>query len=387
MRITQIIQKTYPLNSKIKNAVIDFSQMTVSVVAIHTDKVSNGKPIIGYGFNSNGRYSQEGILKDRIIPRLLNANAEELLENNIDNLDPAKCYKVMMKNEKPGGHGERSVAIGTIDMAIWDIIAKIENKPLYKYLGEKYCNGVYKNEVYTYAAGGYYYEGKNVQRLQDEIKHYMDMGFNDCKIKVGAISQTDDLKRIEAVLKILDSGENLAVDVNGRFTLPQALDFLKEIEPLNLMWYEEAVDPLDYLSNASIAQNTKIPIATGENIFSFVDARNLIRYGGMNPQRDFIQVDPVLSYGLIEYLEILKMFKVNGWSPNRCIPHGGHQFGLHVAAGLGLYGNEAYPEVFYPFGKFSKDMEIVNGKVTLPEYPGIGYESVPEIYNIMKDLK
>ncbi len=386
MKMKKINQKTVPISSKIKNAYIDFSTMTISVVAVHADIMIEGKPVIGFGFNSNGRYSQEGILKDRIMPRLMKADYKDLIDKETGNIDPVKCWKVMMVNEKPGGHGERSVAVGTIDMALWDILAKVEKKPLYKLLGEKFNNGNYTNEVYTYAAGGYYYPGKNISLLQEELKKYLAMGFTDCKIKVGGVPLEEDLKRIEAAIEIVGSGKNLAVDVNGRFDLRQAFEFLSAIEQYNLKWYEEPVDPLDYLSTATLAQNSKTPIATGENIFSFVDSRNLIRYGGLNSKRDFLQIDPVLSYGLVEYLKILDMLGENGWSASRCIPHEGHLFGFHIAAGLGLYGNESYPEVFYPFGKFAEGMKIENGKVKLIDTPGIGFEEVPEIYDIFKSL-
>ncbi len=182
----------------------------------------------------------------------------------------------------------------------------------------------------------------------------------------------------------MGSGTALAVDVNGRFDLATAIAFSKEIASFNLKWYEEAVDPLDFLANAAVAEASTTPIATGENIFSLIDAQNLIRYGGLQPQRDYIQIDPVLSYGLVEYLNILKMLEKYGWSPRRCIPHGGHQFGVHIAAGLGLYGNEAYPHVFAPFGKFAKGMEINQGKVSLPDIPGIGYELVEGLYEVLK---
>ena len=386
MKITKINQKTVPIASKIKNAVIDFSSMTISVLAVHTDYLKDGKPVIGFGFNSNGRYSQHGILADRIIPRLLEADTDDLTEAGTGIIDPFKCWQVMMHNEKPGGHGERSAAVGAVDMALWDIAAKVERKPLYQLLGERYNGGNYNNRVYTYAAGGYYYPGKNETMLRDELKKYLDMGFSECKIKVGGVPLEQDLERIDAALAVLGDGGKLAVDANGRFELARALDFLKAIEPYHLKWYEEPVEPLDFLSTAAIAQNSQTPIATGENIFSFVDSRNLIRYGGLKPKRDYLQMDPALSYGLVEYLKMLKMLRENGWSAKRCIPHGGHQFGLHLAAGLGLNGNESYPEVFYPFGQFAPQMTLEGGEVTLPDEPGIGYELVPEIYKILKTL-
>ena len=116
------------------------------------------------------------------------------------------------------------------------------------------------------------------------------------------------------------------------------------------------------------------PLATGENLFSVHDARNLIRYGGMRPDRDILQFDPVLSYGLVEYLRILAMLGEHGWSPRQCIPHGGHQMALHLAAGLGLGGNESYPGIFQPFGGFADAVPVVDGRVGLPDDPGIGFE-------------
>lgn len=386
MKIKEIKQKTISLKSDIRNSVIDFSSMTTSIVAVVSDVVRDGKPLTGYGFNSNGRYAQAGILEERVIPRLLSAEEGELLNTAGDNFDPFKCWAVMMRNEKPGGHGDRSVAVGTVDMAIWDLIAKIENKPLYQLLAEQYGGTEPDPKVYVYAAGGYYYPGKDVTGLMDEFKRYLDMGFESCKMKIGGSPLDDDLKRIEAALNVVEKSSSLAVDANGRFDLRTAVKYGEALEQFDLKWYEEPVDPLDYQSLAAIAASSKLPMATGENLFSMPDARNLVLYGGLNPYRDYLQIDPVLSYGLTEYIRILNMLKNYGWSSERCIPHGGHQFGLHIAAGLNLFGNEAYPEVFLPFGKFSPKMKLEEGIVELTDAPGIGYEEIPEIFEIFSKL-
>jgi L-alanine-DL-glutamate epimerase-like enolase superfamily enzyme len=127
-------------------------------------------------------------------------------------------------------------------------------------------------------------------------------------------------------------------------------------------------------------------MATGENLFSMQDARNLIRYGGMRPDRDWLQFDCALSYGLVEYLRTLDMLKENGWSPSRCVPHGGHQMSLAIAAGLGLGGNESYPDLFQPYGGFPDGVKVDNGHVTLPELPGIGFEGKADLYGEMRAL-
>ena len=385
MRIVAIRDIVSPIRSNIANAYIDFSQMTASVVAVVTDVKVDGKPVVGYGFNSNGRYAQHGLLGERFIPRLSQAKPDSLLDAE-GLIDPAKCWAVMMANEKPGGHGERSVAVGVLDMALWDAVAKARRMPLWRLLADRYNGGRYDDKAWVYAAGGYYYPGKGLEGLQDEMKHYLGLGYSCVKMKVGGVPLAEDLERIEAVLKIVGAGERLAVDVNGKFDLTTAIEFGKAIQGYGLRWYEEPLDPLDYLAHAALATEYSQPLATGENLFSMQDARNLIRHGGMRPDRDWLQFDCALSYGLVEYLRTLDMLKDNGWSPSRCIPHGGHQMSLAIAAGLGLGGNESYPDLFQPYGGFPDGVKVQNGYVTLPPLPGIGFEGKADLIAEMRAL-
>jgi L-alanine-DL-glutamate epimerase-like enolase superfamily enzyme len=386
VKITAIYSASVPLASEIRNAYIDFSKMTASVVALVTDVKRKGKRVIGYGFNSNGRYAQGGLLAERFIPRITNAEPRNLLNDEGTNLDPGRIWACMMANEKPGGHGERSVAVGVIDMAVWDAVAKIEGKPLYRLLAERYNAGKVDDRVFVYAAGGYYYPGKNLQALQDEMKKYLDLGYAVVKMKIGGESLADDLQRIEAVIKVVGSADKVAVDANGRFDLATAIQYAKALEPYGLFWYEEAGDPLDFQLQAELAGHYTKPMATGENLFSMQDARNLIRYGGMRADRDWLQFDCALSYGLVEYLRTLAMLRENDWSPRRCIPHGGHQMSLNIAAGLGLGGNESYPDVFQPFGGFADGTPVRESYVTMPDIPGVGFEAKANLYKVMKPL-
>jgi L-alanine-DL-glutamate epimerase-like enolase superfamily enzyme len=386
MKITDIREVTQPIRSDIRNAYIDFSKMTLSLVAVVTDVVRGGKPVVGYGFNSNGRYGQGGLIRERFAPRILQARPESLLDETRDNLDPHKVWAAMMTNEKPGGHGERSVAVGTIDMAVWDAVAKIEGRPLFQLLAERYGNGTPNRKVFVYAAGGYYYPGKDDAKLMAEMRSYLDRGYSVVKMKIGGASLADDCRRIEAVLGMLAPGQRLCVDANGRFDPKTAIAYAKALSQYDLFWYEEAGDPLDYALQAELANHYDQPMATGENLFSMQDARNLIRYGGMRPDRDWLQFDCALSYGLVEYLRTLEMLKEYGWSPSRCIPHGGHQMSLAIAAGLGLGGNESYPDLFQPYGGFPDGVKVVDGYVTLPELPGIGFEGKSDLYSVMKEL-
>jgi D(-)-tartrate dehydratase len=386
MKITEIRDIVVPIKSSISNAFISFSEMTVSAVAVHTDVVHNGKPIVGFGFHSNGRYAQQGILRERVIPRLLRASSTSLLNSEENNIDPEKAWSVMMTNEKPGGHGDRSVAVGTMDMALWDLAAKIEEKPLYQMLADRYRDGTAERSVSVYAAGGYYYPGKDTSALTDEMRSYLDQGYTTVKIKIGGAPLAEDQARIEAVLKLLPSGDHLCVDANGRFDLPTALAYAHALTPYKLRWYEEPGDPLDFKLLAEVAAASSTPIATGENLFSTQDSQNLIRYGGLNCQTDFLQMDPALSYGIVEYRRTLDMLEREGWSSRRCIPHGGHQMALHVAAGLHLGGNESYPGVFLPFGGFADQPPVRDGTVEIPDAPGIGIELNSDLFALFQQL-
>ncbi|WP_298282620.1 mandelate racemase/muconate lactonizing enzyme family protein [Acidocella sp.] len=385
MRILEIREVTKPIASPIRNAYIDFSKMTSSLVAVVTDVVRDGRRVVGYGFNSNGRYGQGGLIRERFADRILEADPASLLNDAGDNLDPHRIWKTMMTNEKPGGHGERSVAVGTIDMAIWDAVAKIANKPLFRLLAERH--GVEANpRVFVYAAGGYYYPGKDNSALCTEMRSYIDRGYNVVKMKIGGAPIDEDRGRIEAVLKEIDGKARLAVDANGRFDLKTAIDYALMLRDYPLFWYEEAGDPLDFQLQAALGEFYQNPMATGENIFSHQDARNLLRYGGMRADRDWLQFDCALSYGLVEYERTLEVLKSLGWSANRCIPHGGHQMSLNIAAGLGLGGNESYPDLFQPYGGFPDGVRVENGHIVMPDLPGIGFEGKADLYAEMQNL-
>jgi D(-)-tartrate dehydratase len=386
MRILDIREQTFPISSPIRNAYIDFSRMTLSLVAVVTDVVRDGRPVVGYGFNSNGRYGQGSMMRERFIPRVLEADPLTLLDVTGDNLDPAAVWRTMMTNEKPGGHGERSVAVGTIDMAVWDAVAKIEGKPLFQLLADRYGDGVPDRRIFVYAAGGYYHPGQDLDALREEMRRYTDRGYTVVKKKIGGADLDTDRRRIEAVLESLGPGQRLAVDANGRFDRATALRYAEALAQYDLFWFEEPGDPLDFELQAEVAEAYDRPLATGEDLFSMQDARNLIRYGGLRRDKDWLQFDCALSYGLVEYLRTLEMLREHDWSPNRCIPHGGHQMSLNIAAGLGLGGNESYPDLFQPFGGFPDGVEVEDGYITMPELPGIGFEGKKDLYTLMAGL-
>jgi D(-)-tartrate dehydratase len=385
MKITRIRDAVAPIPSPMRNAVISFDKMTISIIAIETDVVRNGEPVIGFGFCSNGRYAQSGIVRERLVPRIMEADASELLDGSGANFSPERIWSQMMSNEKPGGHGDRAFAAGAIDMAVWDLVAKIEEKPLWKVLSERHNDGAHQSQVLVYSGGGYYYPDDEKAGLIGEMERTRALGYRLCKMKIGGADIDTDRQRIEWALSVVGDGQNLAVDANGRFGLEEAIAYGRMIEEYNLCWYEEPVDPLDYQAHAVLAECTPVPIATGENLFSTQDFRNLLRHGGLRADRDWLQPDPSLCYGLTECLRIIDLAKSMGWARVQTVPHGGHQLGLHMAIGLGLGGTESYPGVFQPYGGFADDVAIENGMTGPPDAPGLGVETRAQMIADMRE--
>lgn len=388
MRIRSVREATISLGSNIRNSYVDFSTMTASVVAVESDVLVDGRAVTGYGFSSPGRYAQGGIIRERVIPRVLAAEPDALVDPDTGGLDPVRVNAVMFKGEKPGGHGDRAAAIGAVDAAMWDLAAKLAGVPLWRLFADRFNDGSAADSVWVYAAGGYYTDadGHSTSSLQAEMRSYVDRGFTDVKLKIGGASLAEDERRVAAVVDLVGDGGRVAVDANGRFDLATALAYGRMLAPHGLLWYEEPGDPLDYELNAELAAAYPLPLATGENLFSVQDARNLLRHGGLRADRDWLQMDPALSYGPTEFIRMVTDAQARGWDRSRFVPHGGHQLNLALAAGLGLGGTECYPGVFAPIGGFLDSTPVVAGRVRMTDHPGIGVEEKADLWKALADL-
>ena len=386
MRIVDIRETAIPLKSTLANSSFDFTEMTTSVVAVITDVVRNGKPICGFAFNSTGRYACGAQMRARFIPRILAADPSSLLDAGGSNLDPGKILACMMRREKAGGHSERSIAIGTIEVAVWDAVAKIADKPLRVLLAERFNGDKILERVFCYVGGGWYWPGQTIRDLQDEMRRHLGAGYTMVKMKVGGLPLDEDLRRLEAVLEVVGSGEHLAVDANCKFDRAEALRYVTALAPFKLRWFEEPCDPLDFALFAELAKNYTPPLATGENLYSTQDVENLVRFGCFRPSRDIIQIDPPQAYGIGQYAKTLDMLAGHGWPRSTMFPHGGNQMSLAIAAGFGLGGAESYPGVFGDFGGFADDARIEAGMISLPDRPGIGFEGQQRLFRIMREL-
>ena len=386
MRIVDIRETAVPLRSDLTNSSFDFTEMTTSIVAVVTDVVRGGRPVAGFAFNSTGRYACGAQMRDRFIPRILSAEPDSLLDERSDNIDPARVVAAMVRREKIGGDAERSIGIGTIEVAVWDAVAKIADVPLRRMLADRYSGGHLPDKVFCYVGGGWYRPGQTIGDLQDEMRRHLDAGYTMVKMKVGGLPLVEDCRRIEAVLHMLSGKASLAVDANGKFERAEALAYAKALRPFGLTWFEEPCHPLDYALYAEIAAAYDAPLATGENLYSTQDVENLVRFGGLVAERDFIQVDPRQAYGIAQYAKTVAMLEGRGWARASLFPHGGNQMSLAIAAGFGLGGAESYPGVFGAFGGFADDAAVENGFLPLSDRPGIGFEGQAALYAPMRRL-
>lgn len=386
MRIVEIRERSFPI-SRYADPAYPPGGLTTSAVALTTDVVRDGRPVVGYGFSSIGRFAQSGLIRERFIPRLLAAPASALTNDDGSNFDPFRVWATMMAGEKPGGHGERCVAVGTLDMAVWDAAAKIAEHPLDRFLaglrgeGPRAAGG-----VAVYAGGGYPYPGDDRAKLADEMRRIVERGYTHAKIKIGAAALASDLRRIDAARAALPANGGLAVDAMNSYDAPQSMAAAAALAPLDLWWFEDITDPLDFETSAAVARVYDGPIAAGEALFSVAEAKLLHRYGGLRPDRDILLFDPVHCYGLPGFLRILDTLEASGWRRSAFWPHGGHLFTLHVAGALALGGAEVNPFCFQPFGGLADGASVSNGGAIPPSLPGIGFEAKAEAHALFRSL-
>ncbi len=367
MRIVEARERTVAIGAPMRNAAIAFDAMTASAVTLITDA-----GVAGYAFDSIGRYGKGALLRERFFPRLLAAPPDSLLDSN-GLIDPPACARAAMLNEKPGGHGERPGAIGLIEAAAWDLRAKMQHVPLWRSLADDYQTGDAGPSIRVYASCGHF---RDDRALADEVALARDAGYACVKIKVAGTLA--DRARIAAVAR----GGPLAIDLNGALAPDIAERWFAAMAQFHLAWIEEPAPPLDYELLQRYAQMSETPLATGENLFSHDDARNLARYGGLRRERDILQFDPLLAYGVHEYVRILTLYAA--WDRRQFLPHAGHLFAAHCVAGFGLGMAEAAPDAALPYGGYWDGVRVRDGCVKIPDLPGVGYEAKRNLFAVLE---
>lgn len=385
MRFVDVRERAVPI-SRYSDPSIPSGGLDTSAVALTTDVLRDGKPVVGYGFGSIGRFAQSGLIRERFAPRLLRAGDADLANADRTNVDPFRAWGVMMKGEKPGGHGERCVAVGALDMAVWDAAAKIAGLPLHRFLAGTVRGEHATPRVRAYASGGYLYPADDEARLRDEARALLAGGYTHLKIKIGAAPLARDCARIETVLALLPAGERLAVDAMNQYDATSSLEAARALAPYGLWWFEDVCDPLDFETLAAVVRAYDGPVAVGEALFSDAEAKLVDAYGGVRRERDILQFDPAHCYGVPGYLRIVDAMLARGWPRSAFWPHGGHLYTLQLVAALGLGGCEMNPRSFQPFGGLGDHIAPDGGWVTPPDAPGIGFETKSELHRLLREV-
>jgi L-alanine-DL-glutamate epimerase-like enolase superfamily enzyme len=372
LRILEVRERSVAI-SRYEDPSLPSGDLTTSAVALVTDVVRAGRPVVGYGFASMGRYAQGGLIRERFAPRLLRAPDDDLVSADGLNIDPLRAWTVMMAGEKRGGHGERCVAVGTLDMALWDAAAKIAGLPLNRFLADRLGRQP-DPTVRVYAGGGYAYPSDDRPRLADELRRMRAHGYTHAKIKIGSAPLGQDLRRLEEALKVWPQADRLAVDAMNAYDAETALAAAVALAPYALWWLEDFCAPLDFDTYAAVATSYPGRLAAGEALFSSDEAGLLDRHARLRRERDVLVFDPVHCYGLTGFLEIMDVLEARGWPRSAFWPHGGHVFAVHVVSALGLGGAEVNPFCFAPFGGLHDHAVVTQGRAAPPDAPGIGWE-------------
>lgn len=268
-------------------------------------------------------------------------------------------------NRKPVAKGEYIMAMGSVDIAIWDIIGKALNLPVYKVLG------AYQEKIKVYAAGGYYEEGKGIADLVKEMEGYVSEGFRAVKIKVGGASFQEDVERVRAVRQALGDEIDILIDANNKWRAYEAIRFGRAVEKYNPFWFEEPVAPDDFAGCAEVRQALDIPIVAGENEFTRWGCRDLI----VNHSADILNPDTVKAGGITEYRKIAALASAFHIP---VAPHGEPQMAIQLlAASPNTLIMETYPGTKSQYNPILPLYPVKDGFITVPDKPGLGIEFDP----------
>ncbi len=269
-------------------------------------------------------------------------------------------------NRKPVAKGDYIAAMGSIDMAIWDLIGKALGLPVYKVLG------VHNEKIRVYAAGGYYRDDKTIDDLVEEMAGYVREGFRAVKMKVGGEPFAVDVDRVRAVRDALGPDIDLLIDANNKWHAYEAIRFGRAVEKFNPFWFEEPVEPDDFAGCAEVKQALDIPIVAGENEFTRWGCRDLIEAGSA----DILNLDTVKAGGITEYRKIAALASAFH-SP--VAPHGDPHMAVHLLASTpNTLIMETYPGVSSKYNLALPLFPVKDGYITVPDKPGLGIDPDPE---------
>lgn len=305
---------------------------------------------IGYTYTIGlGGESIKLLIEQAVKPLLLEANARQI----------EKLWNDMWwKMHYIGRGGLVSFAMSAVDIALWDLLGKQDGLPLWQMLGG------HRNKATPYAGGIDLH--LSTDELVAQMLNYVAEGFTAVKMKVGQPRLQDDISRIKAVREAIGPTITLMVDANMRWNVETAIRAARQMQPYDVYWLEEPTIPDDIAGHARIAQEGGVPIATGENLHTIYEFRNMVENGRIAfPEPDVSNIG-----GITNWMRVAKLAYAHNLPVTT---HGVHELHLHLLAAV---PNPSFLEV-HSFGleRFILNRpEIVAGDMTAPDLPGHGVQ-------------
>lgn len=371
------------LNAQLFDATLAYGELSVSVVMVESTVERDGQALVGYGLSPLGWHAPTDTIERRMLARL-RAVAPDELQTRAGTLDPLAVREFLLTHEPPGIDAGRALAAATIEMALWDLAAKIEERPLYRLLAERFNGGRGAQSVDVTAACGYYSLDPNQPPLASEITRLQELGYRAIEARIGGLELDDDLEPLAGAIQLAGGPGNVALNAACGLDEDLAVEYAEALAGRELRWLAELGDPHDFEFFEELSDAYPAPLATGSRLISLGEIRNLLRYSALRPERDLLLLDPA-ALGLSALLESLALLPEHGWQRHSVVAAGGQPlFALHVAAGLGLAGSVAAPLAFTPFGELGDGVTLVDGRATPPGTPGIGFEGHPVLLETLR---
>jgi D-arabinonate dehydratase len=354
MKITDVRMEMFkwPRAKPITNGLYTYTHNLLNLVVIETDQAG----LTGIGMAGGIEVTPE-------VGSAFVAHFKKMLVG-MNPLDNERIWHEMWRPKLVGRRGISTRVISGIDIALWDIKGKVANLPVYKLLGG------FSNRVDTYIAGGYYEEGKGLKELAQEMERNLEIGARAVKIKVGAVPIHEDIERVRVCREVIGPDVKLMVDANNAYRHYEAIAFARRAEKYDLFWFEEPVEPDDYIGQAEITRATSVPVAAGENEYTRYGFRDMINHRAV----DILQPDALILGGITEFMKVAALAQANDLD---IAPHGAQEVHIHLVSAIpnGLI-LEYYRDSVNPMhGKvWQHELEIKDGYVYAPDRPGLGLE-------------
>jgi L-alanine-DL-glutamate epimerase-like enolase superfamily enzyme len=292
------------------------------------------------------------------IRSLIERDLKDLLAGRDGDAIEARWQQMWWALHFAGRGGQASAAISALDIALWDLKAKRLQTPLWRLLGG------HDPRVPCYA-GGIDLQF-SIDELLEQTEQNLKKGFRAIKMKVGRPRLSEDVARVSAMRKRLGDDFPLMADANMRWGVDQAISAARALAPFGLVWLEEPTIPDDVAGHARIVREGGLPIATGENLHSLYEFKQMIAAGGVT----YPEPDATNCGGITVFMKVAHL--AEAWN----LPvtsHGAHDVTVHLLAAA---PNRSYLEV-HGFGLercIAAPLRIEDGYAIAPEQPGHGVQ-------------